>query len=77
MIRAEELDRTIKAAKPGLWRLQSEGHVLARIGELNADIDEYNRTTTWERRDRLDPTTMLAQWRRLRSPMSRSANRRR
>jgi hypothetical protein len=34
--------------------------------QLNERIDEYNRTTTWERRDRLGRDDVLDQWRRVR-----------
>ncbi len=67
MLRAEDLDRAIRAAMPGLWRLETEADVIDRVDELNARIDDYNLVTTWERRARLDRGAIVAQWRRFRS----------
>lgn len=67
MARADQLDRAIQAAMPGLWRLGNAAEVEARIDELNAEIDHYNRVTTWERRSRLDRQALLSQWHRFRS----------
>lgn len=68
ILRAEELDRQLQHSMPGLWRLESEEQVAARVAELNERIDDHNRTSTWERRDRLSPDAVLAQWRRFRGP---------
>lgn len=65
-MKAEDLDRELRAAMPHLWRLDTEGAVGAQVDELNERIDEYNRSTTWERRTRLDRRAVLAQWQLLR-----------
>ncbi len=66
MFRAEELDREVRAAKPGLWRLESEALVRAKVNELNHSIDEYNRVTTWEKRARIDEDHVVGQWQSIR-----------
>ncbi|MDH3301870.1 MAG: DUF1992 domain-containing protein [Acidimicrobiia bacterium] len=71
MMRAEDLDGEIRAARPGFWRAGSEDELLAQVDELNKRVDEYNHTTTWEPRDRQDRDQIVDQWRRLRSPSER------
>lgn len=66
MARAEQLDRDLRAAMPGLWRLGSQTEVLALVDDLNEHIDGYNQTTTWEPRTRLDREAVVAQWQQLR-----------
>ena len=73
MLRAEDLDREVRAAKPALWRAGSEDQLLALVDGLNERIDEYNRTTTWQRRDRLDRRATVDQWRRFRTRSDRRA----
>ena len=63
MARADQLDRNVRTAMPELWRLRNERDVEDRIDELNAEIDDYNRVTTWERRARLDRAVLVAKWR--------------
>lgn len=67
VLRAEELDRELRTAVPRLWRSETEDLVRTQVEELNERIDEYNRTTTWERRARLRTDEVLDQWRQLRS----------
>ena len=76
MLRAEELDRVLRAAMPRLWRLDSDDELLSQVDELNDRIDDYNRTTTWERRGRLKADDVLNQWRQLRHPTPGPANHR-
>ncbi|MGI9614880.1 MAG: DnaJ family domain-containing protein [Acidimicrobiales bacterium] len=64
--RAEQLERDVRAAMPGLWRLDTEEEVRALVDELNEHVDGYNQLTTWERRARLDRDGIAAQWRALR-----------
>ncbi len=66
MFKAEELDREVRAAMPGLWRLESEVAVRASVNDLNQSIDGYNRVTTWEPRARLDEDEVVGQWHRIR-----------
>lgn len=73
ILRAEELDRELQLAMPGLWRLESEEQVAARVAELNERIDDHNRISTWERRDRISPDHVLHQWRRFRGPETPSS----
>lgn len=71
MMRAEDLQQEIQAARSQFWRAGSEERLLAQVDELNESIDEYNRTTTWEPRDRLDRDEILHQWRGFMSQMGR------
>ncbi|MEL6984962.1 MAG: DnaJ family domain-containing protein [Actinomycetota bacterium] len=66
MMAAEDLDRDVRAAMPGLWRLGSEEAVRAEITTLNARIKDYNRVTTFERRNELNAEDVVAKWRTLR-----------
>lgn len=66
MMRLEDLNVEIRTAMPDIWRLDSEGAVRDRVDELNNEIMEYNRATTWDRRDPLDVDQILEQWRELR-----------
>lgn len=66
ILKAEELDKEVEASMPGLWRLESEVAVRARIRELNEGIDGYNRLTTWQPLTRLGEDRVVEQWRWLR-----------
>ncbi len=66
MMRFEDLNVEIRSAMPDIWRLDSEGAVRDRVDELNNKITEYNRATTWDRRDPLDVDQIVEQWRELR-----------
>lgn len=67
MAAAEELDRQLRLARPGLWRLDTEDEVRAKVDQLNRSIDDYNAVTTWERRTLLDPEATVEQWRAVRA----------
>jgi hypothetical protein len=62
---ADELDSELRAAMARLWRLGSEAAVRARVEELNQRIDDHNRVTTADRRDRLEIDHTVEVWRRL------------
>jgi hypothetical protein len=67
IMKAEELDRRVRMAKPVLWRLDDESEVRQMVAQLNREIDDYNTVTTWERRHRFDPDEIVDQWKDLRS----------
>lgn len=65
-LKAEQLDREMRAAMPALWRSGSEAQVLAQVGELNQQIRDYNGVTSLECRPRLDPAETVERWHRYR-----------
>ncbi|NOX29148.1 MAG: DUF1992 domain-containing protein [Actinobacteria bacterium] len=66
IIKAETLDRQVKAAMPRLWRLGSEAEVREQVEQLNKRIDAYNQTTTWKPYSRLDASSVVTRWMRVR-----------
>lgn len=62
---AEDLDRHLAEAMPGLWRLATEDDVRARVAELNRKVDDYNTVTTWEPRRPLNVDQTVEKWRAL------------
>jgi len=62
LMKSETLEREIALAMPAIWRLETAPAVIARVGELNTLIDRYNRSTTLDRRTRLDPADMVERW---------------
>lgn len=66
MMAADALDHDVRAAMPGIWRLHDEDDVRDEVASLNRRIDDYNRVTSFERRDRLDAETVVGHWRQLR-----------
>lgn len=64
--RALELDEQLRAAMPGLWRLDTEAEVRARVRSLNELIAAYNRVSSLAPHRKLDAWHMLDTWRRLR-----------
>ncbi|MEM8922226.1 MAG: DnaJ family domain-containing protein [Actinomycetota bacterium] len=62
--RARLLDHELRKGRAALWRLETEHEVRASLAELNRLVDDYNRTTTWERRQPVDEASTLRQWRR-------------
>lgn len=61
--RAEQLDRELRAARPGLWRLGEETSVRAEVAAWNERIDEHNRAATVEHRARFDVEEVVDLWR--------------
>jgi len=66
IIKAENLDRQVKAAMPKLWRLGSEADVREQVDQLNKGIDAYNQVTTWKPYSRLDASSVVTRWLRVR-----------
>ena len=71
-LKSEDLKRELALAMPSLWRLDSAEAVRLRVDELNKLIDEYNKVTTLERRQTLDPTIVVDRWRVVRRRVSDS-----
>ena len=61
-LRAEELEATIRAAMPAIWRSSDEDEVRHRVRSLNALIAAENRITVLDHRDPLDLDATVARW---------------
>lgn len=59
---AERVDDLVAATMPLVWRAGDEAEVEALVGEVNAEIADYNRVTTWDRREPLDLEATVSQW---------------
>jgi len=64
-MKAEALAERIAKAMPAIWRLKTEDEVVARVQELNAEIEPYNRYTRWKPVPLLNESEVVARWREL------------
>lgn len=66
-LKALQLDDEISAAMPGVWRLDTEANVRARVAELNERVAAHNVAVrnTAAPRALLDADATVATWRRL------------
>lgn len=65
-LRADTLKDELRAAMAAVWRMESELDVRTRVGELNEQIEEYNRLTTLDEWPPLDVGQVLQRWRDVR-----------
>ncbi|MDY7105950.1 MAG: DnaJ family domain-containing protein [Actinomycetota bacterium] len=65
--KADDLRAHIKATLTAAWRLEREAEVRTVVAALNERIATYNRWTTVEQLDPLDPADIARRWRELRT----------
>lgn len=64
-MRFEALTAELRSAMPSLWRLPAQDEVMTEVEELNDRIRAYNKATSFQPIDLLDPPVMLHRWRRV------------
>lgn len=67
-VKFEDLKAEIDGAMPALWRLPTEGEVVARVIELNQAVSVHNAATTYQRMPMLSVEDTVGRWRGLGRP---------